>query len=492
MDSLLDRQDPSFDDTDPFLHVYRHAITLHPSPHLLSRYKTKASQTVSTTSNNTLTKQTSLPRSLKLNDLLKQTPRQTHGHDEDNTTEFRALLPRDGTSNIPAKIPSRTETTPQTQGTVTVTMYASNHRPYEVPIKFFRQQTTKQSRLEQIFAGQMQGGPELLSWLDITRPKLFAQIPGFVFPPGDFFLSPKETVNFIGGLTDQRDDDVQRLGQLTAKFLREYFANMSIDDRPALYSQAAQEATDDHHQDKISAFHKETLHDIFFSIQVHRRKQNKNIVGDPLKGPHPLMARAAKEKYIQGASFHIHPAVMKKVIQHAVEARRAFLLLKNQKNQPQPSSTNNSFGSVRLLHKVKICGSSILKSGDINHMTNNNSNNCVILPIVPIPSTENWGRRDPNAWLEGWDLEVESLAHLHRNRGEFGCLGKNQERQLVYYQFARSVDEWIWRLGQAEKKNVNGRLLSVAGPERVGMSLLGACEGTKQTEEEEEELLIEL
>lgn len=41
MDSLLDQEEPHFNDTDPFLRVYRHAITLHPSPLLLSRYMTE-------------------------------------------------------------------------------------------------------------------------------------------------------------------------------------------------------------------------------------------------------------------------------------------------------------------------------------------------------------------------------------------------------------------------------------------------------------------
>ncbi|KAK3400344.1 hypothetical protein B0T20DRAFT_182507 [Sordaria brevicollis] len=480
MDSLLDHQGPFFDDTDPFLQVYRHAITLHTSPLLLSRYKTKASQRVSSTST--------------FHDLLKQTPRQNHSHDEHNTIEFRALLPRNGsTCNIPARLSSRTGTTSQTQRTVTVTLYASNHRQYKVPIKFYHQQTTKRSRLEQIFGGQMQGGSQLLSWLDITRPNLFAQIPGFVFPSpsGDPFLNPKEAVNFIGGLTDQRDGDVQRLGQLAAKFLREYFSNMSMNNRPMLYSQAAAAAAQATDNDSITDFHKDILHDIFFSIQVHRRKQNKNIVGDSLKGPHPLVARAAKEKYIQGASFHIHPAVMKKVVYHVVEARKTFLLLPKDQQKHQllhhlrPSSTENNnkrYGSVRLLREVKSCGS-ILKSS-----SNPDINQSIILPIVPIPSTEDWGLLDPMAWLEGWDLEMESLAYMHRNKSEFGRLTKDQERELVYYQFARSVDEWIWRLGQAEKKGD----CHLSGMKKADCNLgLRMCEVAKETEEEEE-FLIEL
>lgn len=335
----------------------------------------------------------------------------------------------------------------------------------------------------------MQGGPELLSWLDVVRPKLFTQIPSFVFPPGDSFLTPKETVNLIGGLTDQRDADTHRLSQLTAKFLREYFANMSMENRPLLYGQAQ---TDD----QQLAFHK-GLHDIFFSIQVHRRKQNKNIVGDPLKGPHPLVARAAKEKYIQGACFYIHPCVMKKVVQHVVEARRAFLLKKQGQGQcqaqPHVQPQTNRFGSIRMM---KSCAS--LKANKMNNnnssirrmkshaslkgteLTNMSSNN-IIIPMVPIP-TEDWGRRDPQAWLVGWDLEMESLAYMHRS-SDFPRLGKMHERQLVYYQFARSVDEWMWRLEQAEK-NVNYKQ-----PEKNAdcgqLKPKSPCEDT-------EELLIEL
>ncbi|KAK1775960.1 hypothetical protein QBC45DRAFT_480272 [Copromyces sp. CBS 386.78] len=419
MDSLLDQQESHFNDTDPFLHVYRHAITLHLSPLLLSRYGTESAQTSPRKPNdwspNTPTKQTSVPRSLTLNDLPKQTPRRNHGH-EDTTAESRVLVPRRGTSNIPAKISPAASTT--TQKTVTVAMYAANHRPYEVPIKFFHQQATKRSRLEQIFASQMQGGTELLSWLDVVRPELFTQIPGFVFPPGDSFLSLKESINLIGGLTDQRDVETYRLSQLTAKFLREYFANMSMGDRPLLYKQA-------HTDDQKIAFHKSQLHDIFFSIQVHRRKQNKNIVGDPNKGPNPLVTRTAKERYIQGACFYIHPAVMKKVVQHVVEARRTFLDNKKKQAQAQPRGLPQASrsGSIRSLRKAKSCGS-ILKGSE-----KPNSNK--IIPLVPIP-TEDWGRRDPEAY------------------SEFPRLRNVQERMLVYYQFARSVDGWMWRLTQAE------------------------------------------
>lgn len=446
MDSLLDQQEPHSNDTDPFLHVYRHAITLHPSPLLLSRYATESTQISPRKSNDksptTPTKQTPLPRLQTLSDLPKPTPCQTHGH-EDTTAQPCVLVPRRGTSNIPAKSPRAANTT--TQKTFTVALYAANHRPYEAPIKFFHQQATKRSRLEQIFVGRMQGGTELLSWLDVVRPKLFTQISGFVFPPGgDSFLSPKETINLIGGLTDQRDADVYHLSQLTAKFLREYFANMSMGDRPLLYGQAQ---TDD---EKI-AFHKESLHDIFFSIQVHRRKQNKNIVGDLNKGPNLLVARAAKERYIQGACFCIHPAVMHKVVQHVVEARRAFLETKKKmQTQAQPPAPrqpelhySGRFDSIRSLRKVKRCGSILLKG------TENPNNNNKLIPLVPIP-TEDWGCRDPQAWLAGWDLEMESVAYMARS-SEFPRVRKSEERQLVYYQFARSVDEWMWRLAQSKK-----------------------------------------
>ncbi|EAA33328.2 hypothetical protein GE21DRAFT_5957 [Neurospora crassa] len=486
MDSLLDQQEPLLNDTDPFLRVYRYAITLHPSPLLSSRYTIEPPPASPRTSSDTPTKQTPLPPSLASNDFSKQTPGQTDGH-EDNKAESRVLVPRRGASNIPATAPRAVVNTPQR--TVTVTLYAANHKPYEVPIKFYNQQSTRHSRLEQIWAGQMQGGPELLSWIEIVRHKLFAQIPGFVFVPQDPFLSPIETVNLLGGLTDQRDD-TQALSQLTAKFLREYFANMSMEDRPVLYSQA--QKTGD--GEKLVDFHKESLHDIFFSIQVHRRKGNKNIVGDHLKGPHPLVARAAKEKYIQEACFPIHPHVMKKVVQHVVEARKAYLLKKQDQAQTQaPPHVQSQLKRSGSMRTMKSCVS--LKANDMNNNSirrmkshaslkdseSTNVGNNIIIPLPPIP-TEDWGCRDPHAWLVGWDLEMESLAYMRRS-SDFPRLGKVQERQLVLYQFARSVDEWMWRLEQAEKNAGCG--LGLTEPEKVR-----ACE--MEDLKDTEELLIEL
>ena len=166
---------------------------------------------------------------------------------------------------------------------------------------------------------------------------------------------------------------------------------MSLGDRPVLYSQA-------HTDDQKIAFYKDNLHDIFFSIQVHRKKQNKNIVGDPNQGPNPLVTRAAKERYIHKACFYVHPAVMKKIVENVVEARRAFLegKKKMQAAQGQAQAPRQPelphlgrFGPLRSLRKVQSCGS-LLKGS-----TKPNNNN--ILPLVPIPSMEDWGRCDPEA-----------------------------------------------------------------------------------------------
>ncbi|KAK3502836.1 hypothetical protein B0T13DRAFT_487273 [Neurospora crassa] len=467
MDSLLDQQEPLLNDTDPFLRVYRYAITLHPGPLLSSRYTIEPPSASPRPSSDPATKQTLLLPSPASSDFSKQTPRQTHGH-EDSKAESRVLVPRRGASNIPATAPRAVVNTPQR--TVTVTLYAANHKPYEVPIKFYNQQTTRHSRLEQIWAGQMLGGPELLSWIEIVRHKLFAQIPGFVFVPQDPFLSPIETVNLLGGLTDQRDD-TQKLSQLTAKFLREYFANMSMEDRPVLYSQA--QKTGD--GEKLVDFHKESLHDIFFSIQVHRRKGNKNIVGDHLKGPHPLVARAAKEKYIQEACFPIHPHVMKKVVQHVVEARKAYLLKKQDQAQTQaPPHVQPQLKRSGSMRTMKSCVS--LEANDMNNNSIRRMKSHASL------KDKDWGCRDPHAWLVGWDLEMESLAYMRRS-SDFPRLGKVQERQLVLYQFARSVDEWMWHLEQAEKNAVCG--LGLTEPEKVR-----ACE--MEDLKDTEELLLEL
>ena len=118
---------------------------------------------------------------------------------------------------------------------------------------------------------------------------------------------------------------------------------------------------------------------------------------------------------------------------------------------------------------------------------------------------------------------MESIGYMIRS-SEFPRVRPRLERQLVCYQFARAVDEWIWRLGRVEKKGASvscgrgeknaahggrqaGKKVAAGSvgwcglprpsmlmvPERVSSKVCGVNSSAQGRKEEEvEELLIEL